>query len=299
MVSFDCFSNLAILLRSFQILLGFVILATVAYQNPKGALASYFIPLVAGIFSILFYVPLVVPRVLPHITPAIMLAGELVSCLLWKSSLIISSLEFACDRVHPNGVCFTIASFGCSFFGFALSISALILMACGSIRHAWQAGQWNSWNYFTRGGIYQKCTDSDPSLLLEKQPMDDEVNEEGKPQTSLYQHTQTSSLEHIYNIPSSPVSLDLGRSNSRGESFVSISSDGENFSRDCSYNSDCQSTSSFGSLEATSEVSTMKGDNSEIQGIPFADGENDDGGGPGWRRCSVVNSGNFPRFYGE
>lgn len=308
----DCLCNLSILLRSFQILLGLMILATVFSVSHKGTILSYCVRLTAGLFSVVLYTPLVLPHLIVHFSPVLVLGGELVSWLLWKSSLIHFSWNLVCHQVHPHDFKFTIVSAGCSFVGLALSTTALVLLACGSLRHASQKKQWKCRDFFRCGGILQKSVAKTcPSYCCEKQPMDEEWTADGKNVVIALEEECTASLDNVFAISSERnsferVSIELSRFNikrpsSRAESLESIVSSDSSFSQDsyvCEC-SDCRSTSSF-SLDSPSEISTMKGDNSEIQGIPFADGDHDDGGGAGWRRCSSGgNGGNSPRVYGE
>lgn len=295
MLSSDCLCGCSILLRIAQMLLAVVLLSTFSLQSNKNGLVSgliaYYLPLLTVVCSTLFYGPLLVRRILVHFSPIVVLTLELISCLLWKTSFVTSSYDFANKRPRSFSSWLTVTTVGCSFMGFVLSICAIVLLCCGSIRRASKLNQWKRRDYFLVGGIFHKCSSDD--VCYEKQQEDEEWMEKGKP------HAVYGPVADEFSI-TSQVSLDQKYLMDKEEHDVeSIDSGSEGYNLDASFSSDCQSTSSYASLEAPSEVSTMKGDNSEIQGIPFADGDIDDGGGHGWRRCSSTNGANFPRFYEE
>lgn len=295
MVSSDCLCGCSILLRIGQILLAVVLLTTVLFQTNKAgqlSLFSYYLPLLAAVCSVLFYGSLLTHRLLIHFSPILVLAGELINCALWKTSFVTSSYDFANNKPRSFSSWWTITTVGCTFMGFAFSTCALVLLCSGSVRHAWKFEEWKSREYFLLGGIFHRPGTKD--ACYEKQHSDEEWTEEGKPQT-IY----GANPEDL--IITSQISLDLKYLMDKQENYEdSFDSRSEGYILDNSFSSDCQSTRSYASLEAPSEVSTMKGDNSEIQGIPFADGDNDDGGGDGWRRCSsTANGANVPQFYEE
>lgn len=308
MLSSDALCGCSILLRFAQILLAVALFSTIFAQSNKNSLITglitYYVPLLAAVCSVLFYGLLLVRRVLVHFSPIVVLTLELISCLLWKTTFVTSSYDFANKKPRSFSSWLAVTTVGCSFSGFALSACAVILLlCCGSIRHASKLNQWNRRDYFLLGGIFHRSCSED--VCYEKQQTDEEWAEKGKPHAVYGNDGDAYSMSHV--------SLDrkvlveivqkvlveiyqkvlMEKEETDAESIVS-----EDYNLDASFSSDCQSTSSYASL-ASSEVSTMKGDNSSIQGIPFADGENDDGGGDGWRRCSSTANASFPRFYEE
>lgn len=275
------------------------LLTAMVVHRTRSTQLSYCVPILTGIFSVVLYVPMITPRAIRLLTPILVLAGELASCLLWKSALVASSYEIACDKMHSYSTWFVVTSLGCSFAGFALSLTALIVLVCGSVRHASKTRQWRGRDYFHLGAIIHKDNGRSIAQNCKPHPLDEEWNQAYKHQPLLYQ-CLSGSLDEVYELSPQPTSLD------QKDIFASDSEEAASSER-FSYNhehifggetSDCQSTSSCDSLEVMSEVSTMKGDNSEIQGIPYADGEHDDGNGDGWRRCDTNNA-NFPRIYEE
>lgn len=290
----DCLCSCAVFLRAVQIMLGVGLLTAVLVHRTRSAQISYCMPLLAGFFSVLLYMPMITPRAIRQVTPLFVLSGELASCFLWKLALVASSYEFACNQVHSYSTWFVATSLGCSFAGFALSLTALIVLICGPVRQASKTSQWKTQDYFHLGALHTKET-SNTSRDFKAPPLDEEWNA-GKQETILYHCL--GSLDEVYELSPQPTSL------SNKDIFASDSEESPtqnyNYDQQRHYSggeSDCLSTSLFDSLEVTSEVSTMKGDNSEIQGIPYADGEHDDGNGDGWRRCG--SGANFPRIYEE
>lgn len=292
MLSSESLCGCSILLRIAQILLAVVLFTTLFVQSNKNSLItgliSYYIPLLAAVCSVLFYGLLLARRVLLHFSPFVVLTLELISCLLWKTTFVTSSYDFANKKPRSFNSWLTVTTVGCGFAGFALSASAVVLMlCCGSIRQASKLNQWNRRDYFLLGGIFHKS--SPDNVCYEKQQTDEEWEEKGKPHAVYGNAGDDYSMSHI----SVDQKVLMEKEETDAESIHS-----EDYNLDTSFSSDCQSTSSYASL-ASSEVSTMQGDNSSIQGIPFADGENDDGGGDGWRRCSSTANAGFPRFYEE